>query len=118
MDVREVRRQNLICLVADAESRKTYALKLGYKDSNYLSQLLKGFCVIGDKTARKVEVAENLALGWLDESHTALWSKTRYVDLLDRQVLLSMNDQELQAAFNLVSVVFHERFTDRIQAQR
>ncbi|MBN49957.1 MAG: hypothetical protein CMN85_10480 [Spongiibacteraceae bacterium] len=68
MDVIEKRKRNF-CALCDKHSRGTIAQKMGYSDTNYVNQLYKGHGSFGGKTARKVESALNLPLGWMDELH-------------------------------------------------
>ena len=65
METTTIRLNNLRRLVAGYESQQAFAEVAGLS-VQYLNQLLGGHRNIGEKTARKIEVALRLELGWLD----------------------------------------------------
>ena len=72
MDVTSIRQANLKTLVADLTARlgtkklAALALDLG---ASYQSQLLAGK-KMGDDVARKIEAAQGLPHGWMDQQHS------------------------------------------------
>ena len=65
METTTIRLNNLRRLVAGYESQQAFAEVAGLS-VQYLNQLLGGHRNIGEKTARKIEAALRLELGWLD----------------------------------------------------
>jgi len=65
METTTIRLNNLRRLVAGYESQQAFAEVAGLS-VQYLNQLLGGHRNIGEKTARKIEVALRLEVGWLD----------------------------------------------------
>lgn len=68
--VNEIRKAN-IRFWADKIGRQTLADKLGYKDTIYINQLCGGHGSFGGRTARKIEQALDLPVGWFDQPHNA-----------------------------------------------
>lgn len=70
MDIREVRRQNLIALRSEKGSVRALA-DLIDTDPNYLSQILggKGRHFMGHTLARRLESALKKPKGWMDQPH-------------------------------------------------
>jgi len=68
MTVNEIRRNN-INTWADKLGRNLLAQKLGYPDTNYINQLCSGSGSFGSRTARRVETALSLPIGWMDIAH-------------------------------------------------
>lgn len=70
MDIAAIRLQHLQRLVSEqigaGKSRTQIALEFGLKSPSYLSQLLRGK-LLGDKTARKIEMSLNLPRGYMDQ---------------------------------------------------
>lgn len=66
--VNEIRKAN-IRFWADKIGRQTLADKLGYKDTIYINQLCGGHGSFGGRTARKIEQALELPVGWFDQPH-------------------------------------------------
>lgn len=75
MEIAEIRRSNLRRLVGRYESQLAFAehAKLGVQ---YLNQLLSSHRNMGEKTARKIETALKLDLGWLDGRDDKAQEKT------------------------------------------
>ena len=69
MEIKDIRRKNILFLADSKYTRGALAEKLGYADTNYLNQLCKGFANIGNNTARKIELKLNLENGWMDKRH-------------------------------------------------
>jgi hypothetical protein len=69
MEIKQIRIQNLSFL-ADKLGRSVVAAKMGYEDTNYLNQLCRGHGSFGSRTARKIEVALKLDVGWMDIIHS------------------------------------------------
>ena len=73
MDISEKRQINMKFLADTNSTRAELAEKLGYQDTNYVNQLVRGFCSLGNRTARKIEVKLGLPHGWMDEIHPELY---------------------------------------------
>jgi hypothetical protein len=70
VDIKDIRVKNLNgLLISSGLSRELFAESLGYKDVNYLNQLLAGKGSFGSGTARKIAVALGKDSGWLDRVH-------------------------------------------------
>lgn len=70
MDIREIRRKNLLLLREEMGSVRAIADKVD-TDPNYISQLLggKGKSFMGYSMARRLEKACLKDVGWMDQSH-------------------------------------------------
>lgn len=68
MEITLTRLQNLKRLVAECHSQQAFAGEAGLS-VQYLNQLLMGHRNIGEKTARKLELALRLESGWLDRGN-------------------------------------------------
>jgi len=68
MDIREVRRQNLILLREQEGSVRSLADRVD-TDPNYLSQILGGHGNMGHNMARRLELAFSKQQGWMDLPH-------------------------------------------------
>jgi SOS-response transcriptional repressor LexA len=64
----QTRKDRLKTLVDVEGSTASFARKYGL-DPTYISQMLNGHRNIGEKTARKIEVATGKPTGWLDAAH-------------------------------------------------
>jgi len=67
MDIKQIRRTNLLLLMERERSKAAFARKVG-TDPAYISQILseKTRAEIGDTLARNIEKAYELTHGWMD----------------------------------------------------
>ncbi|GAB3099818.1 LexA family transcriptional regulator [Pseudomaricurvus hydrocarbonicus] len=75
MDIKRIRAQNLETLIAECDSVKACAAKIGIEPS-YISQIRSGLKNIGHQIARRAEQAFNKPQGWMDQSHQAEYFQT------------------------------------------
>jgi hypothetical protein len=76
MDIREIRRQNLAILIAEADGIPELARRSDANET-YLRQILSGFQgekdksprKVGDQLARKLEIGMSKPVGWMDITH-------------------------------------------------
>lgn len=73
MDNKEIRRLNFRYLADKRYGRANIAKMLGYDDNNYINQAIKGHALMGDKIARRIEVACSLPHGWMDLPYLQGW---------------------------------------------
>lgn len=74
MENKEIRRLNLLYLAEKKFTREALADKIGYPNTNFINQMTGGFAKIGDRVARKIEVALGLPEGWMDRPYMAGWN--------------------------------------------
>ena len=65
--MQKLRLQNLKILLNEFHSKSEASEVFGFKNSSYLSQMLSGHRLIGEKTARKIEKAAGKPAMWLDQ---------------------------------------------------
>lgn len=73
MDVKEVRRLNLIYLIETVGKVSDFSSAIGLESPNYVSQLKskRNNKSMGDQFARKIEVAFQKPTGWMDTLQTS-----------------------------------------------
>lgn len=73
MDIKQIRRANMISLIEQEPSKAAFARKVG-TDPAYISQLLstKTKAEIGNDLARSIETAYRKPHGWMDREHGAV----------------------------------------------
>lgn len=109
LEVREIRRLNVRHLT-DKIGRRAFADKLGYSDTNYVNQIVKGHAKIGPGTSRKIEIALGLAEGWLDAPHPDLWgSNPEEVAQYTQQLLEALSTSDLSRLIEQASVIIRNR---------
>lgn len=69
-DLQAVRKRNLRALIRQWDGPTNLAKKLRYSGPSYLSQLIGSAKPITEKTARTIESALELPVGWLDADRT------------------------------------------------
>lgn len=72
MDIKQIRRENMLALIGEEKSQAEFARKAG-TDPAYISQILstKTKAEMGNALARAVEKAYKLPHGWMDQAHGA-----------------------------------------------
>lgn len=68
MNIKTIRAKNLESLIAESESVKACAAKIGV-DPSYISQIRSGLKNIGHQVARRCEKAWGKPEGWMDANH-------------------------------------------------
>jgi len=70
MDVRQIRRGNMLALINGEKTKAAFARKVG-TDPAYISQILstKTRAEVGNDLARAIEGAYGLPYGWMDHEH-------------------------------------------------
>lgn len=105
MDIRAIRRQNLSLLRQQAGSVRAIADRVD-TDANYLSQLLSenGKHFMGHTMARRLELAFNKPVGWMDQQHSEEESVER--DLRDiSELARKMNAEQRKNLKNLMDSI-------------
>jgi len=110
-DVRDIRVLNLKWLAAQYDDRKSLADAIGYKDVNYLNQMLCESCPIGNTTSVKINIALDKPSGWMDTPHINLWSEIDdsidAVSVFD-SLIEDLNGKQLQALMQKLIVKLGE----------
>lgn len=109
MEVREIRRLN-VGYLTEKVGRRVFADKLGYSDTNYINQIVKGHAKIGPGVSRRIEEAMDLPEGWLDAPHPDLWGKTsEEVAEYTREILESLSNSDLSRLIEQASIIIRSR---------
>lgn len=109
LEVREIRRLNAQYL-AEKVGRRVLADKLGYSDTNYVNQIVKGHANIGPGTSRKIENVLDLPEGWLDAPHPDLWGATpEEVAHYTQKLLEGLSTTDLSRLIEQASVIIRNR---------
>lgn len=67
MEIKHIRRRNLVALIG-GKTQREFAEETGMSD-RHVSQLVNGFRQMGDVIARRIEEKLRLPRGWMDASH-------------------------------------------------
>jgi hypothetical protein len=72
MDIKQIRRANMLALIEREPSKAAFARKVG-TDPAYISQILstKTKAEVGNDLARGIEAAYKLPHGWMDHEHAS-----------------------------------------------
>ncbi len=109
MDIKDIRRQNLLTLIKQAGSRKKLC-ELSKISYNSLTQVLSRQKLpsgrsreIGDEIARKVETGMNKPPGWLDQQHDNGLETVYYtqLDTATLKLVLDIIDDYLIANYDI-----------------
>lgn len=92
MDIIEIRRQNLLLLIAEAGGRQKFLSKTGRTDAQ-ISQLLthgKGSRNIGNRLARALEQECGKPAGFMDTPHKHRITNEKKHEMIDRQLTTAL----------------------------
>jgi hypothetical protein len=108
MDIKDIRRGNMLALIEREPSKAAFARKVG-TDPAYVSQILsiKTRAEVGNDLARVIEKAYGLAHGWMDHDHAQAVSAIAEGDA----------NPELLAAWKLLTQEQRQAFIAQIKAR-
>ncbi len=94
MDIKQIRRGNMLALIEREPSKAAFARKVG-TDPAYISQILstKTKAEVGNDLARAIEAAYELPHGWMDQEHGRVADSPVEPDLIAAWGLLTPSEK-------------------------